>query len=357
MAVIYREPGSFKALMKELRKRGINNFNSVSEIDHFIQHYETERLRIIEETKSEINRDVLEKRARIEAYKKDLKTLHENVRTELNHKIKTYTIKLRELEDKHSNRFLIFRIINRFRYNKTAKKLRFVRENFDTIIRKKSKTINKKIADGRIEIDYIINNKETVLANRSKKKIRKIKYIFDTLHELHPLISGAIGELRVVEEVRDLPENYILINDFSLRFSNPIYNKSTREKIFSIQIDHILISPAGIFLIETKNWSKESINNYELWSPVEQILRSSYAMFVILNNGMLQGIGSHHWGERRIPVRNLIVMINHKPKTDFKYVKVLRLHELLRYISYFDEIYTKDDVNKISEKLLNLVGW
>ena len=80
-------------------------------------------------------------------------------------------------------------------------------------------------------------------------------------------------------------------------------------------------------------------------------------MFVILNNGMLQGIGSHHWGERRIPVRNLIVMINHKPKTDFKYVKVLRLHELLRYISYFDETYSGKDVNMISKKLLKLVEW
>ena len=56
------------------------------------------------------------------------------------------------------------------------------------------------------------------------------------------------------------------------------------HKIFSVQIDHLLICQSGVFLLETKNWSKRSIKNLDLRSPVEQILRTSYALFVLLNS-------------------------------------------------------------------------
>ena len=38
-------------------------------------------------------------------------------------------------------------------------------------------------------------------------------------------------------------------------------------EIKSIQIDHILVTNSGIFLIETKNWSEKSLNNPSLRSP------------------------------------------------------------------------------------------
>ncbi len=160
---------------------------------------------------------------------------------------------------------------------------------------------------------------------------------------------------RVVKEIEKLSNDYVLINDFRLKFEKPIYNKQNGDRIFSIQIDHLLISPAGIFIIETKNWSKESIKNYNLRSPVEQIRRTSFAMFVVLNriSDKFGSIGVHHWGESQIPIKNLIVMINNKPKNIFKYVRILKLNELNNYISHFDKIYSKSDVNKITEILLD----
>ena len=32
-------------------------------------------------------------------------------------------------------------------------------------------------------------------------------------------------------------------------------DKTEKDRIFSIQIDHLLLSNSGIFIIETKNWS------------------------------------------------------------------------------------------------------
>lgn len=54
--------------------------------------------------------------------------------------------------------------------------------------------------------------------------------------------SGKAGELAVKEILRKLPREYIIFNDVLLKTKNG-----------SNQIDHVVISPYGIFVIETKN--------------------------------------------------------------------------------------------------------
>jgi len=60
----------------------------------------------------------------------------------------------------------------------------------------------------------------------------------------HPKIKGLIGEGRVRGQLRRLPEeNYKILNDLTLK-----------GKKGTSQIDHMVISPYGIFVIETKNY-------------------------------------------------------------------------------------------------------
>lgn len=134
----------------------------------------------------------------------------------------------------------------------------------------------------------------------------------------------------------------------------PLYNRKEDDRIYSVQIDHLLVSKSGIFLLETKNWSKTSVRNLDLRSPVAQIIRTSFALFVMLNSDLeSQGLGlaSHHWGAKKIPIRNIIVMINQKPREEFKYVKVLSLDNLIGYIQYFDETFDGAEVKGIFEYL------
>ncbi len=167
---------------------------------------------------------------------------------------------------------------------------------------------------------------------------------------LKNLILGAIGENLVVEEVKKLPDDYVLINDFNLRFSRPIYYKKHNQRIYSVQIDHLLISKAGIFIIETKNWSKSSVNSSSLRSPIKQIERSNFALYIFISENIK--LRNHHWGEQRIPIRNLIVMINNKPRGKFKYVNVKLLRELNNYIKYFEPVLTDKQFNRIVAKLI-----
>lgn len=73
----------------------------------------------------------------------------------------------------------------------------------------------------------------------------------------HPKIKGLIGEWRVRKQLERLPaEDYKILNDITIK-----------AKKATSQIDHLIISPYGIFVIETKNyrgWIHGSENS-EYW--------------------------------------------------------------------------------------------
>jgi hypothetical protein len=229
-----------------------------------------------------------------------------------------------------------------------------LKSNFEKIIQSKTRHAENKVINTKNKLDGLINNKDRIISERCAQAYKDIDFTKKVIDGLYSLIAGAIGESAVVKELQQLSDNYILFNDYSRKFNTPIYNRKENDRILSIQVDHLLICNAGIFILETKNWSKQSINNYDLRSPVQQIMRTSYALFVLLNSDSKYNkvqLDRHHWGNKQIPIRNLIVMIHEKPKEVFKHVKVLSLKELVGYITYFDEIFSDAEVNSIADYL------
>ena len=193
------------------------------------------------------------------------------------------------------------------------------------------------------------NNKKQLILQRGKLQLENLEYTRKNIKELTNIIYGAIGENLVVKEIQKLPDNFVLINDFNLTFSPPIYYKKYHERINSIQIDHLLISNAGIFILETKNWSQSSVNSINLRSPVKQIERSNFALYKYISEKIT--LNKHHWGEKKIPIRNVIVMIENKPIGEFKYVSVKTLKELNNYVTYFKPIFTESETLEIINEL------
>lgn len=88
------------------------------------------------------------------------------------------------------------------------------------------------------------------------------------LRMLSPKKIGIIGEIRVAWMLHWLPKKYIVLNDILLK-----------TKYCTTQIDHVVVSPYGIFVIETKNykgwivghekseeWAQSLLGKKRLWS-------------------------------------------------------------------------------------------
>lgn len=294
MTIVVGKIEPLKRLKEVLNKNGIYRFNSIGEINTFLKKYESEKKEIPAIVKNTLNEEI--------------KKLEESSKQVI----------------KKSNKNLF----NKVFYYLKVKKL-----------------TNKKTS--------LESNFEAITSKRCTDSYQELEFIKETVEGLYTVISGAIGENSVVNELKKLSDNYYLINDFSLDLNPPIFNRRENDRIFSIQIDHLLVCQSGVFVLETKNWSTQSIKSLDLRSPVEQITRTSYALFVLLNSESNLGLTRHHWGSKKIPIRNIIVMTNKAPKEEFKHVKVLSLTDLNGYIKYFDEIFSESEAENIFNFLNN----
>ncbi len=225
---------------------------------------------------------------------------------------------------------------------------------FNKIVSDSVKDQVKVLANKHKRLLYLDSNFEDAVKESCGAALYDLDRKKRAIDEINTFIYGAIGEQKVVNALAYLPDDYTLINDFTYSFSKGIYSKQDSQFIKFIQIDHLLVSPAGIFLIETKNWSQKSLMNLNLRSPVQQIRRTNFALFNILSRSSRFKLDRHHWGEQKIPIKNLIVLINHKPMEEFHHVKILTLDELPVYINYFKPCLSNQDVQEISNYLVKI---
>jgi hypothetical protein len=347
MAKIFGTIESLKSLKSELDNNGISRFNSVKEINNFLSNYNSEKLTILKNASDKLEKEYFETCNKLKQRIQN-KTERINLETKkIDNQISDLKTKVDSINSKDAN--FLKNIISSVR-------LYFIKNQSNYFIKNKTKMISSSVRDitRNIENDELFikeyeTKKQNLIEKRAKPEIEKIEYTRNVLENSRNLISGAIGENLVVKEIKKLSDDYVLINDFNLSFSRPIFHKKYNQRIYSIQIDHLLITKAGIFIIETKNWSKSSVNSISLRSPIEQIERSNFALYVYISEKIT--LEEHHWGEQRIPIRNLIVMINNKPTGQFKYVSIKLLRELNDYIKYFEPVLTEKQLNRIITQL------
>lgn len=168
-------------------------------------------------------------------------------------------------------------------------------------------------------------------------------FFFVWLSIIKPRIKGRVGEAKVALLLASLPKDqYRTINDVII----PTRNGTT-------QIDHIVVSSYGVFVIETKNykgliyggenaekWTKNMWGNkYSLYNPLKQNNGHVNALQVIL------GIP----GNSFIP----IVVFSNKARISVKTDKhVIRLWKLKRVIKeYQTPIFTKEQIDDMVLKI------
>lgn len=353
MTIVVGQIEPLKKLREILNENGITRFNSIGEINSFLKNYESERKEIPKIVENSLDEEINNLQSSLFKQQQIYDDLRVTIRGELSQKIKELEETSKRLAEK-SNKNLFSKILYYLRIKILTNKKTSLENNLEKLTSKKTRVTEHEVTKAKNELDAFREKKKNIISTRCAESYKELDSTKEVVDGLYTLITGAIGENAVVNELQKLPDNYYLINNFSVEFDPPIYNKKEDDRIFSIQVDHLLICQSGVFLLETKNWSKQSVKNLDLRSPVEQILRTSYALFVLLNSESefnSISLARHHWGSKKIPIRNIIIMINEKPKEEFKHVKVLFLNELNGYIKYFDKIFSDAEVENIFNHL------
>jgi len=348
--IVHGKIESLKKVKESLASHGVHHFNSLAEVEKFKREYEQKRRNISKEVirkfEAELTELIAKEQEQRVFFHKLKKNLEESNQQKINEIARAY-----QTQKSQQKKLWLGNMLNR-----AFCIFLNVRNAFwEQIRKKKAKRIissfGRKLWEINNQITEYQTKRDTLISSRISVQTKDLQRTHQVIKEINPLIAGAIGENLVEKELRKLSDDNILINDFSVAFDPPLYNRKAQDQIFSIQVDHLLISRAGVFVIETKNWSETSLERYDMRSPVEQVRRTGYALYVMLNSrsSFKYGLKHHHWGDKKIPVKNLIAMIHTKPKEEFKYVQIKTLNELTSYISYFDPIFSPNEVLGIFE--------
>lgn len=348
MCLIYNTIGALSHIEKYLIQNNLDEFHSITDLLNFKNDYSAIKQQIIEDHRLAIQTE----RQTLEDEIPRLSEVITNCEFEQNEKLN------QKLSDLHQRVELLFLpnssfisilkdlFLNIKLWAKIWSAPIFYRIHLFILTRKQNNLLKQKT----IRLDFINTDFERAVIQSSACDLQSLERKLDLILEIKNFIYGAIGEHKVQIELSKLSDDYVLINDFSCTFKKPILFSNGKDAIKSIQIDHVLIAPAGVFIIETKNWSKNSIKNIDLFSPIQQVKRTNFALSKILARKKLK---KHHWGVRKIPIKNIVTFINNKPNEEFHFVKILGLHELVKYITYFPSCLSKDEVGEISSFLLN----
>lgn len=356
MSIIHNTIGSLTTLKSRLIQNNIDDFKSLKEVIDFQNSYEISKQQLITHHKNLLEEEKYSLDVELISLDKEIIEKRQHTEQLLNLEIDELKQKIDILKSiKTTNIFgRIHSTLGNWYYQR---KIKQKENNFDDEVQTSINHLIENYQEKSSRYQFISSNLDAALQQSAHQSLSKLERKKGVVDSLNSFIYGALGEQKVVKSIESLPDEYILINDFSVSFSPAIYNRQGNDYIKSVQIDHVLIAPSGIFLIETKNWSEKSLENLSLRSPVQQIRRTSFALFKLLNNEIGNyhlHLNEHHWGDKKIPIKNLIVMTNTKPQEEFQYVKILTLSELLGYINYFKPIFSIDETQRIADFILRI---
>ncbi len=136
-------------------------------------------------------------------------------------------------------------------------------------------------------------------------------------------LAGAQAELAVIDRLRTLPSSAVVFNDVRLKATR--YIRFNGTALISAQIDHVVLTPAGVFVIETKRWSHRFVESGDFHNPFDQVSRANYLCYDLLRES---------FGKTR--VRSIIACGGSLPDAPREsYIKVVRPESLTSYILGF----------------------
>lgn len=348
MAQVYGQIGSFLRLCDNLKTKNINVFESFEQIKQLVENYKDAPEKIK-------NKKVEDLKIEIDEYRKKIDNLIFDYEKKLSERKETLLQEKKELEwfigvysKKVNNIFK--KIKNYYKKKKLIERKDWIEKYFDYELKRPFKNIVDEISFLKSELDYRQNNFDKIVEEKYNEEVDFLDLVYNTTRANKDLYYGAVGEQMVVDKLKRLPDEYTILNNFQYKFSRPIHDRRNNDFIYSVQIDHILVGPTGLYLIETKNWSKNSMDDLDLFSPIKQIKRSSLALFALLNQAICQGYLSRFldpWGEEQISPKNLLVIINHKPEQEYQFVKILTPGELEKHILSEKICFTKKQVENL----------
>jgi hypothetical protein len=349
MATMYNQVGALEELLRRINVAGINSLNDIYE---FWKDFDKNKNEVLSQTKESISNEIKDLEEKEEALMMRYIERRQEAENRLEHNIQDLDTKISLLSKARLPKvfnwvFSAMGVWLRYRKNRLVK-------NFKALVEKDCRPVSLEIRDTKNLIQYLKDNFEVEVESRSQDDITRLKKTQAAILENKPLYYGAIGEEKTRIQLDKLPDSYCVINNYIKYFNPPIIDRKNNDPIQSIQVDHLVVGPTGLFVIESKNWSQQTISENRFFSPVRQVKRNGFALFARLNRLARHGylpsfIGQE--GVQQISPRKIIVSSKRFPEENVQFVKFMPPERLPDYITYGERVFSDQQIAELENLL------
>jgi len=297
-------------------KKGLEGFESFSDIQYFKKHFKTILKSSTDEERKKLRSIIDVLRSNEDALIKDIEERKRKLQTSL----------IKEKQD------LLDGELNSKDQKRVKKIDRLLEKKIDKPFKKDQKQVKK-------------TKKE--IATREKKLEKTVEKSVKDLHKAHDIINlnrasvfGAVGETSAIKELKKLPEEYYILNEAKLSFYRAIRWKKYGEYVKSCKIDHVVVGPPGIFLIETKNWSQQTLANAK-FTPHKQIERAGYIFFIHMMSKF----------RHKFPTYQIVATYRKLQELSYSYVNQMTIREVVNFVLQKRSMLNDAEIQKIVEWL------
>lgn len=347
MATIHGQAGSVTSLLLLLQGTSYT-FTLLDDVLIFQRDYQKNLDALKVKSKTELSDSItqLEKdfRQKTEEYELKMKEKRESLQAEQQKLEK----ELPALKQEQENFFL--NLFNKVKYYFASSRKKTLDEHLESEAQRAYQYLEDEIQDIKARLDDEKAHPDLWLEKLIQKNTADLQWVQKTISENTRLLIDAQAELKAVETLKTLPESYMVINDYTRKFYKPFHNKQTDEWITAVHIDHIVIGPAGLFLIDTCTQVADFVE------PAKQLNQFNFVLTSMLNQAGAQG-DLPALRVNGVPIiiapKNLLLLDGNTPSSEFPNVIVQTINEVVAALSSGKEIFNKDQVDGLTTFLLN----
>lgn len=348
MATILRQVGALTELLQRFKQGGVSDIHSLKDVENFYIVCKETRVEVRQKQEILFEKSLQNIAENLEGLQRSYEVNFSKRELELKTERNQIGLWLSEYRRKSNNAFFV--ISNFLKRRRLESRYHHLVDHFEEEVRSalasdllEIRSLDREMADKRLNFDHWVDK-------LTEDRLCYLKKVQQIIEENGTYYAGAKGEQLVVEELKQLPDTYTVVNDYRRNFYPGIYRRETEDFIKSVQVDHVVIGPTGLYLIETKFWKQKSVESYDLRSPVEQLKRTNYAIFCLLNEAIKRGELTsfiERWGLQKISPKNLLLMVGHPIEKDFYFVKVRSLKNANSSIIYGKQVFSADQIKEL----------
>ncbi|HEY3370054.1 MAG TPA: NERD domain-containing protein [Prolixibacteraceae bacterium] len=297
---------------------------------------------LLDETKMECEQQTLVARQKIEAEIDALEQAYEDEKKQVELQLSQINEKYRgEIEQSEG-------IVDLFQHNPGVfgflRNYARVRRESQKLTRlrteqgEQNKALKQALEDQKLELDTKKSLKGELVEQECAGIISKVDILKNVVGS--PEFSRAGAEIELEESLQGLPENIILFNNISLQSEDGLV--MDRKKFFHAHVDHLVLTPAGIFLIGIKIWHKHLTINTNEHALIDQLIQTTQFCNQLFRPDFPALI-----------IRSILAYKGHQPENQSSTtVKVLPISEVSGYINWFnDEMLSNQEYTNLSTRI------